>query len=139
MIEDRLLVLRCKRGSSDALRRVYQKYKDDLLVVAMVVLNDNAAAEDVLHDVFEAFFQTSGCRLTNRCQPIMYLIQLLFRLLVIRHSPGRSKPHCRQLRVKPRSLSKKGLTCAVYAVFRRFSPELKLECSLITVSIWYYP
>jgi len=60
MIEDKLLVLRCKKGSSDALRRVYQKYKDDLLVVAMAVLNDNAAAEDVLHDVFEAFVRSLG-------------------------------------------------------------------------------
>ncbi|MHC4646339.1 MAG: RNA polymerase sigma factor [Planctomycetota bacterium] len=55
MIEDKLLILRCKRGSRDALRRVYQKYKDDLLVLAMVMLNDASAAEDVLHDVFVAF------------------------------------------------------------------------------------
>jgi len=55
MIEDRLLVLRCKQGSSDALRTIYQKYKDDLLVVAGAILNDTSAAEDVLHDVFAAF------------------------------------------------------------------------------------
>jgi len=55
MIEDKLLVLRCKRGSSDALRRIYQKYKDDLLVVAAAILNDTSAAEDVLHDVFTGF------------------------------------------------------------------------------------
>ncbi|MHC4475790.1 MAG: RNA polymerase sigma factor [Planctomycetota bacterium] len=55
MIEDRLLILKCKRGSTDALRRIYQKYKDDLLVLATAILNDTSAAEDVLHDVFVAF------------------------------------------------------------------------------------
>ncbi len=55
MIEDRLLILRCKRGSTDALRRIYQKYKDDLLVLAAAILNDTANAEDVLHDVFVQF------------------------------------------------------------------------------------
>ena len=57
MIEDKILVSRCKRGSSDALRRLYQKYKDDLLVAAMAILNDTSAAEDVVHDVFAAFVQ----------------------------------------------------------------------------------
>jgi hypothetical protein len=30
-MEDKLLVLRCKRGSPDALGRIYEKYKDSLL------------------------------------------------------------------------------------------------------------
>jgi hypothetical protein len=30
-MEDKLLVLRCKRSSKEALARVYQKYKRDLL------------------------------------------------------------------------------------------------------------
>lgn len=55
MIEDKLLILRCKRGSGDALQRIYQKYKDDLLVLATAILNDEGATEDVLHDVFVAF------------------------------------------------------------------------------------
>jgi len=50
-----LLILRCKRGSTEALRRIYQKYKDDLLVLAAAILNDTAYAEDVLHDVFVSF------------------------------------------------------------------------------------
>lgn len=58
MTEDKLLILRCKRGCKDALRRVYQKYKDDLLVLAMAILNDESAAEDVLHDVFVGFVQS---------------------------------------------------------------------------------
>jgi len=56
-MEDKLLVLRCKRGSKDALGRIYEKYKKDLLVLAIALLNDASAAEDVVHDVFLAFAQ----------------------------------------------------------------------------------
>jgi RNA polymerase sigma-70 factor (ECF subfamily) len=56
-MEDKLLVLRCKRGSREALTRIYGKYKADLLLLAMALLNDKSAAEDVLHDVFLAFAQ----------------------------------------------------------------------------------
>ncbi len=56
-MEDKLLVLKCKRGSRDALGRIYEKYKDDLLILAIALLNETSAAEDVLHDVFVAFVQ----------------------------------------------------------------------------------
>ena len=66
-MEDKLLVLRCKRGSREALTRIYQKYKADLLLLAMALLNDKAAAEDVVHDVFVSFVQDlDGFRLTGR-------------------------------------------------------------------------
>jgi hypothetical protein len=51
-MEDKLLVFRCKRGSRDALARIYQKYKRDLLLLAAALLNDSGIAEDVVHDVF---------------------------------------------------------------------------------------
>ena len=54
-MEDKLLVLRCKRGSTEALRRIYEKYKTDMLVLAMALLNDKSAAEDVMHDIFLSF------------------------------------------------------------------------------------
>lgn len=57
-MEDKLLVSKCKRGSSEALERIYQKYKTDLLVLAMALLNDKSAAEDVLHDVYLSFVQS---------------------------------------------------------------------------------
>ncbi|MHC4204476.1 MAG: RNA polymerase sigma factor [Planctomycetota bacterium] len=57
MLEDKLLVLKFKRGSPDALRRIYEKYKDDLLALAIALSNDRTAAEDVLHDVFVSFAQ----------------------------------------------------------------------------------
>lgn len=56
-MEDKLLVLRCKRGSRAALRRIYDKYRDDLLILAIALLKDTSAAEDVLHDVFMSFVQ----------------------------------------------------------------------------------
>lgn len=54
-MEDKLLILRCRRGSRDALGRIYAKYKDDLLILAVALLNDTGSAEDVVHDVFLSF------------------------------------------------------------------------------------
>lgn len=56
-MEDKLLVLRCKRGSKDALERIYDKYKKDLLILAVALLHDTSAAEDIVHDVFVSFVQ----------------------------------------------------------------------------------
>lgn len=39
----------------DALRQVYHRYRDDLLTVAMSLLNDRHTAEDCVHDVFVHF------------------------------------------------------------------------------------
>ncbi len=57
MLEDKLLVLKFKRGSADALQRIYEKYKNDLLALAIALSRDRATAEDVLHDVFVSFAQ----------------------------------------------------------------------------------
>jgi len=59
MIEDKLLIWKFKRGSSGALRRIYEKYKDNLLKLASALLNDSAAAEDIVHDCFVSFAQSS--------------------------------------------------------------------------------
>jgi DNA-directed RNA polymerase specialized sigma24 family protein len=60
VIEDRLLIRRFNAGDMDALRRIYEKYKSDLLSVAGALLNDPAAVEDVLHDVFVGFASQAG-------------------------------------------------------------------------------
>lgn len=57
-MEDKLLVLGCKRGRADALGRIYEKYKKDLLILAVALLNDKSAAEDVVHDVFVSFVKS---------------------------------------------------------------------------------
>jgi RNA polymerase sigma factor (sigma-70 family) len=59
MIEDELLKWRFKLGSRDALRRIYEKYLNHLLTLAMALLNDAHAAEDVVHDVFVSFAESA--------------------------------------------------------------------------------
>jgi len=58
MIEDKLLIWRLKCGSSDALCRIYKKYKDNLLRLASALSNDQNAAEDIVHDFFVSFAQS---------------------------------------------------------------------------------
>ena len=66
MLEDKLLVLKCRRGSKDAMCRIYEKYKDYLFTLAKGLLNEEQAAEDVVHDVYVNFarlarhFQLTG-------------------------------------------------------------------------------
>jgi len=60
MIKDKILVWKFNRGSKDALRRIYEKYKDDLLGLAITLLRDKSVAEDIVHDVFVSFAQTTG-------------------------------------------------------------------------------
>jgi RNA polymerase sigma-70 factor (ECF subfamily) len=55
VFEDSHLIRRMRRGDPEALRRVYQKYKDTLMTVAFCLLGEVAAAEDCLHDVFVRF------------------------------------------------------------------------------------
>ena len=52
MLEDKLLILRFRHGSTDALRRIYEKYRLYLLKLAVALLHDVSIAEDVVHDVF---------------------------------------------------------------------------------------
>ena len=54
-MEDRLLVLKCKQGSRDALRRIYEKYRDYLLILAVALSHDVNLAEDAVQDAFVGF------------------------------------------------------------------------------------
>lgn len=58
MLEDKLLVWRFKHGNREAFCRIYEKYRDDLLRLAVSLLNDAGAAEDVVHDVFTSFIRS---------------------------------------------------------------------------------
>jgi RNA polymerase sigma factor (sigma-70 family) len=60
MLEDTLLKLRFNRGDMEALRSIYEKYKDDLLKLAVALLNDIYLAEDVVNDTFVSFAQSMG-------------------------------------------------------------------------------
>ncbi|MFB0555775.1 MAG: RNA polymerase sigma factor [Phycisphaerae bacterium] len=58
MFEDEMLLWKMKRGSSEALCRIYEKYKNDLLALAIALLYDVDTAEDIVHDVFVSFVQS---------------------------------------------------------------------------------
>lgn len=52
MLEDRYLIWRFKHGSAEAFERIYERHKTRLLKLAVVLLGDVHAAEDIVHDVF---------------------------------------------------------------------------------------
>jgi RNA polymerase sigma-70 factor (ECF subfamily) len=55
MVEEKLLIFRFKRGSPQALRQIYDRYKVEMLKLATVLLGDGNTAEDIVHDVFVTF------------------------------------------------------------------------------------
>ncbi len=59
MIEDTLLLLRFKQGSTEALRGIYDKYKISLLKLAVTLTDEPNTAEDVVHDVFVRFAESA--------------------------------------------------------------------------------
>jgi RNA polymerase sigma factor (sigma-70 family) len=60
IVEDKILIWRFKRGSRDALQRIYEKYMVYLVTLATALLNDVSTAEDIVHDVFVSFAQSAG-------------------------------------------------------------------------------
>ena len=60
MLEDKLLILRFKRGSAESLERIYEKYRLYLLKIAVALSYDVSVAEDVVHDVFVRFTQSAA-------------------------------------------------------------------------------
>jgi RNA polymerase sigma-70 factor (ECF subfamily) len=74
MLEDRLLIRRLRRGHEPAMIRVYAKYKNLLLKLACGLVRDNAAAEDLVQDVFVRLAQSAD-RLQVNGSLKGYLIQ----------------------------------------------------------------
>ena len=60
MLEERLLVWQFNRGRTEALCRIYDRYKHDLVTLAAALLTDRSQAEDVVHDVFVGFLNSAG-------------------------------------------------------------------------------
>jgi RNA polymerase sigma-70 factor (ECF subfamily) len=56
-MEDKLLILAFRGGSTEALCRIYEKYEQAMLSVATGLVSDVGTAEDVVHDVFVALAQ----------------------------------------------------------------------------------
>jgi RNA polymerase sigma-70 factor (ECF subfamily) len=59
MLEDEWLKWKFRRGSRAALARIYEKYLDPMLTLAVGLLNNTAQAEDVVHDVFVSFARSA--------------------------------------------------------------------------------
>ncbi len=60
MLEDELLKWKFRRGSKEALARIYEKYLDSMLTLAVGLLHDVSEAQDVVHDVFVSFAKSAG-------------------------------------------------------------------------------
>jgi RNA polymerase sigma-70 factor (ECF subfamily) len=60
MFSDKKLVKQFNQGSKEALCTMYQTYKKSLYGLAISLLNDKSAAEDVVHDVFVSFARQAG-------------------------------------------------------------------------------
>lgn len=52
MFEDRLLIAKAQQGDWTAFERIYQKYLDCLLTIAVNLLGNAQEAEDVVQDIF---------------------------------------------------------------------------------------
>jgi RNA polymerase sigma-70 factor (ECF subfamily) len=63
---DSLLMTSRKQESRDALRSIYEKYRDSLLILGITLSHDVNIAEDAVHDVFVAFARNfEGFKLTG--------------------------------------------------------------------------
>lgn len=51
-MEDRVLILKGRRGCRRSFARIYEKYKQDLVCLAVALLHDVSLAEDMVHEVF---------------------------------------------------------------------------------------
>ena len=60
MLEDKLLIWKFNRRDPQALRRIYEKYKDYLVTLAAGLLIEKQAAEDSVHDVFVTLIRSAG-------------------------------------------------------------------------------
>ena len=58
--DDRKVIRELQQGSVEALRAIYEAYRHDLLRLAVVLLTDVSAAEDVVHDVFSGFIKAAA-------------------------------------------------------------------------------
>jgi len=91
MIEDKLLILRFKQGNNEALRQIYDKYKIQLLKLAVVLIGNRNMAEDIVHDVFVKFAESADrIKLTGSLKN--YLVTCVINR--VRNYLRDSKRHC---------------------------------------------
>lgn len=59
-LEDRKLLRELNRGSRDALRRMYSKYRRELFTIGVSLIGNRDLAEDCLQDVFVRLAESAG-------------------------------------------------------------------------------
>ena len=59
MFEDKTLLRKLKRGDENAMHHVYEKFKHDMLSLAIALARDRTIGEDIVHDVFISFVRIS--------------------------------------------------------------------------------
>lgn len=59
MFEEKRLIWKFNRGHAEALREIYERYKDELVTLAAALLSDKAEAEDVVHEVFVGLIRSA--------------------------------------------------------------------------------
>ena len=64
-LKEKWLVWRFNLGDAEAVRLIYEEHKEQLLALALALLRNRAAAEDVVHDVFASFVRRGEFRLTG--------------------------------------------------------------------------
>ncbi len=55
MLEEKLWLWKLRHGDAEALRCIYDRYKHDMLGLAVSLSGDRTAGEDAVHDVFVSF------------------------------------------------------------------------------------
>jgi RNA polymerase sigma factor (sigma-70 family) len=90
-MEDKLLIWKFKHGSREALRRIYDKYHNSMLKIAVVLTSNIDTAEDIVQEVFVNFAQSSK-RIELRGSLKSYLItSVLNGVRNIRRSKNRHR------------------------------------------------
>jgi RNA polymerase sigma-70 factor (ECF subfamily) len=59
IVQEKILVQRFNKGDRQALRRIYDLYRVDLMTLAAALLFDRSRAEDTVHEVFARLLQGS--------------------------------------------------------------------------------
>ncbi|MHC4773438.1 MAG: RNA polymerase sigma factor [Planctomycetota bacterium] len=91
MLKDTILIWKFNRGSADALREIYEKYRGTMLTVATALCNDVHTAEDIVQDCFISFART-GRQLKVQGSLKAYLTTSVVNRARDRYRAGKRQP-----------------------------------------------
>ncbi|MCX6560169.1 MAG: RNA polymerase sigma factor [Candidatus Aminicenantes bacterium] len=85
-----MLLKKLQNGNSEALQIIYEKYKTDMLAVALAMAADRPMAEDVVHDVFVSFAGAARSLEIRRSLKSYLLTSIVNRIRNIFKAGGRA-------------------------------------------------